>query len=302
MNILIYKLLNRKVKGFSGITHILIAIFLLFILLYIKIPFSENFIFLFKNNWKFIIVSFFTITGAALLPDLDSARSTARFQLGFLGSLLKTGMTSLSYLATKLTRMKKDWIPDSQHRCLWHTPFIGGLIGFLFWKFIPESQVTYLSLLKSTINNMDFANWFIDNLASHICIFMAFCSIYLGVKIISFRVFKIFPNTIQRVLPLTIIMACFYLLLTISFTEIKYIGVSISLGYLFHIFGDIFTKGSIPILWPIPIPWKNQWWWRPQGFIFGKIETGGILNIIINYILLALNLFIGYLLFIKDLI
>ena len=297
-----HKLIIRKTRGFSGITHVLIAIMLLFLLLYLDIPFSIVYKSLFMNNWKFVIVAFFTIAGAALLPDLDSPRSTARYQLKLLGTLLKTALTSLSYLTTSIFRMKNDWVPKTQHRCLFHTPFIGILIGFLFWIFIPNSQVSYLYIWRSAVETSDYSSMLVDNISIHICVFLAFCCIYLGVNILAYRILRIFPRTVKRFLPFATTLLCFWLLLNFSFAEIKYIGVSISLGYLFHIFGDLFTEGSVPIIWPIPVPWKKQWWWRPRGIIFGRIKTGGMINFILNYVLIAVNLFLGYIIFIKGFI
>jgi hypothetical protein len=195
--------------------------------------------------------------------------------------------------------MKKDWIPDSQHRCLFHTPFVGGLLTFALWKFVPPSDKIYFDLWSEAVNSKQLGSWFIDNIGTHMCVFLAFCCIYLGVKIITFRVFKIMPKFIQRVGPSILIILCFGLILTFSMKEIKYIGLSIGFGYLFHIFADVFSQGSIPVLWPIPLPWKQQWWWRPYGLIFGKIYTGGTFNMFLNFAFLAADLILLYILFIK---
>jgi hypothetical protein len=91
------------------------------------------------------------------------------------------------------------------------------------------------------------------------------------------------------------------------FKTLKLIGVAISLGYLFHIVGDVLTKGSSPIYFPIPTPTKTgkgikfKFWCKP--YILGgkfNITTGGAVNIILNFLLMGINLFLAWHLFIRE--
>ena len=296
------KFVSRKTKGFSGITHLLIAILLLFLLLYIPIPFTSVYKNIFFQKWQYIVVLFFVLTGAALLPDLDSNRSTAFFQLGIFGRLMRTMMKSTSYLVTTLTRMRDDWIPESQHRCLWHTPFVAFLIGFSLWYFIEPVDIVYFSLWQNAVETGTVLNVLLKYIPVHICMFLALCSIYISVGMITFRLFKPLPMNLKRLLPIIIVGIVFVLLFMFTVNELRYVGISIGMGYLFHIIGDVFSQGSIPVIWPIPVITKRKkmMWWRPRFLIFGKIETGSIYNTIIDFVVLALDLFLFYAIFIHD--
>lgn len=300
------KFMCRKVRGFSGITHVLISIFLLFMMLYLPIPFAINYKSLLLKGWQYTVVFFFVVVGASLLPDLDSSRSTARFQLGVFGGLIKTGMTASSFVVTSLTKTKNDWVPETQHRCLWHTPFISIVLGITMWKFIPSENITYLKLWQDAVEAGVARYIVINYIPVHFCMFFALSSIYLGIGIITHRLFKPLPKTLRIILPKVIIAATFGLLFMFSLSELRYVGVSIALGYLFHLMGDVFSKGSVPVIWPIPIAirknrkWIWHFWWRPRGIIFGRLETGGIANNIINFVFLSLDVFLLYAIFIHD--
>lgn len=298
------KFFKRKVSGFSGITHVLISMFLLFLMLYLPIPFAVNYKSLLLKGWQYTVVFFFVVTGASLLPDLDSARSTARFQLGVFGGLIKTAMTASSFVVTSLTKTKNDWVPETQHRCLWHTPFISIVLGVCMWKFIPDNPISYFQLWQNGVESGTARYVIINYIPAHFCMFFALSSIYLGIGIITFRLFKAFPKTLKIILPKVMIVATFGLLFMFSLSELRYVGVSIALGYLFHLVGDVFSKGSIAVFWPIPIAIRKNgkfnwhWWWRPRGLIFGRIETGGTANTIINFVFLSLDIFLLYAIFI----
>ena len=78
----------KKLKGFSGTTHILIAILFLFLMLLIPIPFTEGYLNKITNDYAYFLIVFTVIAGASLLPDLDNDVSTAGYRLGIFGKLV----------------------------------------------------------------------------------------------------------------------------------------------------------------------------------------------------------------------
>lgn len=287
------QILKEKHKGFAGMTHFLIAILLFFLMWLIPWDFCQNYINSIKSNVLFGIIIFLTIGGASLLPDLDCSPiedggSIAVYQLGILGQLLSVLCVTLSGIVFSLVHTKNDEKPKSQHRMLFHTGLIPVLIYIGTIIYIPES----LETLSGNFNK--------ENTSIFILIIFASISVYLGASILFYKVLKIFgKQRYSQFLCLLVMVLSIVYMYFLPFYKLRLIGIAIALGYLFHILGDMITKGSSPLFFPIPLPKKGhlQLWRKP--YILGSfsITTGGIFNTILNFILIAIDCFLFYFLF-----
>lgn len=282
--------LEKKRKGFSGITHVLLAITLFLVVLLFPVSIVSDFISLALSNTLYFLIFLFILSGASLLPDLDNDESTAGYHLGIIGSIIKTFMKTTAFVVYSLYNLPNDRPPKSMHRLLWHTPFVAILILIYFIYFTPQGDISYWSVLVGAFKNKDFADLFINHTSTTLTIILAYICGKLGSNILLYWVLKLLPikryikSLISSIIPLIIL---FYLLV-IPISQLKYIGIAIGLGYLFHIIGDLISQGSVPVHWPIP--YKKQAWHNP--WILGpfQIRTGGIVNTILNFILLGLNI------------
>lgn len=92
-------------------------------------------------------------------------------------------------------------------------------------------------------------------------------------------------------------------MLNMPYTQLRLVIVAIGLGYIFHLFADLPSKGSIPLFFPIPTLVNGHWvlWRKP--YLLGNsnfaITTGGTLNIILNFVMMGADILLAYILFIK---
>ena len=288
-------LLKSKQQGFSGLTHMLIAALMFCLMFIAPLKICKNYVHLISQNKMFLFVVFFITIGSALLPDLDNPDgSTAGFQLSLVGKVLTTGMVSLSFVAYSLIHTGKDKKPISMHRMLFHAPVVPLIIGICFWFLIPASNIKFIDSFRIAMAHKTIPNFLIDNIAPFICIVFTFISSWLAASCILYRLMKLFHNQrFSHILYIIIGLVCTFFAGNLSYTELRFIGLTIALGFFYHIFGDLFSQGSIPILFPIPI--MGKFWWKP---VFpGQIYTAGIVNKILNIVLIVTDLVVPWVLF-----
>lgn len=291
------KLLKTPHYGFTGVTHWLIATALFLCMWIVPWPFAKEYILTINKNKIFAVLIFFVIGGASLLPDLDSSPlqeggSLAVYQLGIVGYLLSLVAITISGVIYTIFHTKYDDKPKSQHRMFWHTLLVPILLFIYVEYYIPKEG----SYLWNYRTNVEYYSMFI-------LVFFAAISIYLGSGMFFSRLFKLFnqQSKTQFVCLIITILSTIYIFTT-EYENLVLIGKAIALGYAFHIFGDVLTKGSSPILFPIPT-FKNKkliFWRKP--YLFGPnlaITTGSIVNTILNFVLIAINLFFVWIIFIK---
>ena len=293
-------LLNEKHAGFMGNTHWLMTMAIFFLMWIIPWQFSKDFISSINSSKIFVFLVFLVIGGASLICDLDSnplqgGGSTAIYQLGILGELLSLLEITISGVVYGIFHTKYDKKPESQHRMLFHAPIIPIVIYFYTIYKIPDSSST----LK---DNLNFENAGIIFLA-----FCCACAIYLGSNMLIYKILKLIRKQgSTQFICLGIMVISIIMLLTLPYSRLKLLFKAFSLGYLFHIIEDVFSKGSAPLFFPIPIPVSLKklthfrLWWHPY-FISSKftITTGGIMNIILNYIMMGIDLILAWYVFAK---
>lgn len=293
--------LNEEHKGFVGYTHWLIAVACFLLMWVIPNKFSSGFINAIASSWAFAFLIFFVIGGGSLLPDLDSAieqggGSAAIYQLGFIGHLLSLLCVTISGVFYSIFHTKYDKKPKSQHRMLFHAPIIPILIFIYSNWMIPVNE----SNLWHNIKNIDYAGIIV-------LVFFAGCCIYLGANMFFYKTLSLINKHwyTSKICTGIMIISIIYMF-TVSFDKLRLIGIAMSLGYLFHVLSDVFTKGSAPLFFPIPIPseltppGKFRFWWHPY-IISSKftVTTGSVINIILNFALIGLDIFLAWFIFFR---
>ena len=295
------KELNKEHQGFAGVTHWLIAILFFFLMWLTPINIAKQFISSISNNRMFTFIIFLAIGGASLLPDLDSSPlqeggSIAIYQLGILGRALSLICIVISSVVWSVMHTEHDEKPPSQHRMLFHSPFIA-LVLFVINKFGYEASSTTAASL----------GWKSLPASVYVIIFIGAISVYLGSSIFFYKILNLIGKQRHtQFFSYIFMIIALWNMWKMPFSQLKLIGIAVSLGYLFHIIGDVFTKGSAPLFFPIPTPVKTKkgigfrMWWKPY-LMGGKfaIETGGTINIILNFVLTGANLFLGWYIFMK---
>lgn len=271
------KIMFKEMKGFSGVTHMLIATFL-FQLIWI-LPIFSMYISQVKAKDTVTIILFWGILiGASLLPDLDNNVSTAKYQLGIIGRILSMFMVMVSSMVYSIFHTKNDKC-KSQHRMLWHTLFIYMAELVIIYFFHPTNDYTILEIVKSKMSIM-------NNSAALIAIlffFLSCCSIYLFINFICYYGGKIISWKVFNVIKIVLSLACFVFLGSrVSLGYLKFISYAVCIGSMFHNIGDLFSLGSVPVFFPVPI--KKQLWLKPK--LPFQLETGGVANRVLNFVLL----------------
>jgi len=297
---MIKNILNEEHGGFSGLTHWLIAIMMFFLMWLIPLSFSQQYVGEISKNIIFAILIFFIVGGSSLLPDLDSSPlqeggSTAVYQLGIIGYLLSIIAITLSGVVYAVLHTRYDQKPKSQHRMLWHAM----LIPVVIFLYVQYAMPLEGNRLIEHYRDVDYYSMFI-------LVFFAGISVYLGCTMLFYRLFKLIKKqNLTQILSLIIMVVSIVYMLFTKYDNLRLIGIALALGYAFHIFGDLFTKGGAPVFFPIPIPVsgfnikKLQLWRKPK--ILGKfsIETGGTVNLILNFALFVLDIFLVWFIFFK---
>ncbi len=267
-------------KGFMGKTHALCSVMLLCICMLIPIDFFKETIWLLKDDVLFFIVGIIVLVGGALLPDLDNSQSSAGSTLGPLGSICTIFMQSISTICWTLFHGKGDRHPNTPHRYFWHTLFISIILLCTFIFGIPSNNETILdNINKNTLQGFLQAQPIM--LFFIVIIFMA---VLVGSNMVIYRLIKMFslPKALNLISPVGVIVYIF----TIDYTHLRILGICIGMGYLFHCLEDFFADSGVPLLWPIPI--RNQMWKRYRFII--TCQTGGLINTIIDIIVLIIDI------------
>ena len=268
------------VKGFMGKTHALLSIMLLCICMIIPFSVFEETIWLLKDNILFFILGIVSVSGGALLPDLDNSQSSAGSTLGFMGSMFTVFMQSTSSMIFNIVKTKKDRTPPTPHRYFWHTLIVGAGLLCLFYFGMPEGNITFIEGIKK------YSIWVFlqDNITMMVFLLFIFMAILCGSDMVLSRIIKFFklPKILNYILPLAGLVYVFFL----EFSKLRILGICIGMGYLFHCIEDFFADTGVPLLWPLPIHGKL---WQRCKFII-TCETGGLTNTIIDLVVLAIDI------------
>lgn len=291
------RFLKIKHSGFMGKTHWLMSLAFFMALWHLpqSIPIigaglSQFMSQIKTGNYLFILLVFFVLGGASLIPDLDSSKleggdSTAGERLGFVGTLISLVMVALARVTWSVLHLPADDKPKSGHRLLWHTWLMGIIIFFWMLSVFPNSSNNIMGTIN--IHNI------LTNLSQFMAVVVLGVSVYIGTNMLFYQVFKLigmgrYTNIVSTVTFVGSIIALYIL----PFSQIRLLGITFAFGYIFHVTEDLLTQGSSPVAFPVPLmkQGKFQLWFK--GFIpFSLlIQTGGIVNSIMDYVFIGIDL------------
>lgn len=262
----IIELLNQRRRGFNGVTHILIGVliyFVVFSLSTLDIAFIDGFVsFITRDVWT-VLISFFIVTGGSLFPDLDSSRSTAEFRLGTTGKLISSFMVFSGKLIWGLYHLRRDKRVSYMHRAIYHTPFLLFVFWLLFYFNIPQKDAVFIKELGD-LSVKDLPAFFVNNFVVIFVIFSSYLFIRLSIATITYRPFKrVFRKQfIADIAAILLSLPPVFEIMSMTYNDIRTVSYLLILGYGTHLLGDLFTRGSIPLFYPIPI--RREAYYRPS--------------------------------------
>ena len=279
--------LSRERSGFSGVNHVLIAIMLSLLLLMVPVePFSP-FLSNIMSSPVFGIMGLLTICGGALLPDMDNLKSdggsAATWSLGALGSIVSSLMVTISSIATSVFHGRRDVRPDTQHRFFWHTLLVP-LVGLLLTELlVPDSSARVIDSITSS------AAVIIPLVLVAICI-------YVGAILLLKKICKVLPIGKPSIIALLLMVGSVLIVVfMLNEHQLKMLTLCVSLGYLFHLVGDLFADGGIPALFPVTGVF-DKFFMRVR-LSPVTVKTGSTLESLLKIVFLAIDLVLAYLVF-----
>lgn len=287
----------KKLKGFMGLTHVLLSLCVMMFLIIIPFePLQMTFGRL-RDDWLLFIVCMTVLAGGALLPDLDNDSSSAGATLGPIGGIMTVFMKSTSSVVWNMYHLKGDRRPTTQHRYLWHSPILWAGLAALFYFGLPTGNYNIFTNLKNSIQLGQFGYFMQTNALLFLFIILSFEAVLVGSNMIVFRISKIFeiPYAIKYIFPALVLI---YIFMT-DYTNIRVIGVCLAVGCVLHCIEDAFCDSGLPsLIFPIPQFWRNQVWGRMK-LLPITVTTGGMVNTVIDFIATGVFVFMIFVVFKK---
>ena len=297
-------ILKQEHKGYMGFSHWLQgnALFMLLWLIPPSVPFlgtfAAQYLTQIESSYAFLILNFMVIGGAVLMPDLDSSpleegNSSAVSELGLLGLAISTIEITIAHVVWSIFHLKGDKKPKSGHRLLWHTFLIP--ISFYFWVIFtfPKSNATMSEILSK--------NGILNNLSAFMVMFIIAIAVYIGINVATYRLFQLIDKKrYQSIAGYVGFAIALIMMFTMSYTQLRLLGLTVALGYAFHILGDLTTQGGSPALFPIPFPENGKLVLWKRSFLpyHLSVQTGGMVNKILDYVFIAIDIILFYTIFI----
>lgn len=280
------KLSKHKSHGFMGRTHFLISMTILLLCAFIPIDFVQDFMTEYKSSILLFLVGIVIYSGGALFVDLDDVHNSA-YMLGALSSIFTLFMQTTSAIVWNLYHGKRDQTPrnregkPTQHRYLWHTPFIAICMFLLFYYGLPNGDYTIFVNISNSISTGQLDKFIMNNSILTLFIVLSFMSTFIGSAMIIKMVNKVFklPKYLSYILPVLVLIYIF----TTTYDNIRILGLLFVFGYMTHEFADAFSDSGICMFFPIPFFWEGKVWKKIR-LLPVTVTTGGIVNNIIDFI------------------
>jgi len=205
-----------------------------------------------------LIVGGLVAAGAALLPDFDHPES----RLANAGGLLTKGLArGLGYLGSRIhaaTKLPADRPDEDGHRTITHTLVFAAFAGLVVTWLISLSGPAGAALADRTGIPA------LAPLGKLITALIVFVFVRLGFAAAR----AAFPGRQKRVRlrrkgrrwrkPTLVAFVCAAVAYLMVPADTWWLGLAVSVGCLAHLLGDVITASGCPILWPIPIPSREQ--------------------------------------------
>lgn len=253
------KLRMTSDEGFMGYTHMLfsLALFFLTVIAYPKLlPMG-----ILEDPFLFFL-STMVVAGASLVPDLDNTKSTARSNMGFIGTGVSYFFRRFANFVYRVSHTRKDDAKPNPHRSFWHTISAGLLLYLLIFFTIKIPFKFYVPSL-GTFVSVGFA----------FAMVWMFFFFFLGISVLDdFLLGANLNNSfLGNILALFIAFALAFLSvkegILYNYEILPYLA---SFGFITHIIGDLFTPMGVPLFWPIKV--RGRRWWKVR---IMKLSAGG---------------------------
>ena len=214
----------------------------------------------------FLVMGTSIMSGAGLIPDLDSYTATVTRSYGIFGRILYNITNGLSLLIYNATATRKDDDIENGHRTLTHTLVFAIVSGLAVWGLttIPGS----LTFFGEEYTLGQFFS----------LLLMAFL-LHLGTAGLFAPQLKKAKNKLGLFAPY--ILMAFSVLVTFVTSRFlppnsmptEILAILVGVGIFVHILGDTITKKGTPLLWPLKIRGKR--WYDIALPAFLRITAGG---------------------------
>lgn len=192
-------------------------------------------------------------SGAALLPDLDTAQSTVSRSFGPVSQVAARGIDKVSLGYYSITKGRKDRKRRGGHRTMTHTALFAALLGtgvsLLVARFDREAIIAVLFVTLGLALRGLFGSWAKKN---------GWFAVTAVAAVLSIFTWRWFPGEVGS----------------------TGLGVAVALGCVTHCVGDAITKEGIPFFAPF-VPWRGSRWWEIKLPKLVAIRAGGPFEITI---------------------
>jgi len=186
-------------------------------------------------------------SGAALLPDLDTAQSTVARSFGPVSQTFAKGVDAVSLGYYSLTKGSRDRKRRGGHRTMSHPALFAALLGAgvsaLVASFGREAIIGVLFVTLGLALRGLFGSWAKKR---------GWVVVTLSAAAVSVLSWTWFPQEVAS----------------------TGLGVAVALGCATHCLGDAITKEGIPFLAPF-VPWRGSRWWEIKLPSVLSIRAGG---------------------------
>lgn len=269
MHCLINNIIHRKNKddsGFMGYTHALSAIAVSLVFIAFAPDLLSKILLTSGAMSVWVLMQFaITMTGAAMIPDLDNSTSRAKNDLGIFGVILSSIFRATSVIVQTTVRTKRDDAEPNPHRGFWHTIPAALILGF------GAYLLTRIHSGNISVPFYGEANW-----GTLSALIITFLLTHLTLSTLAKEFMdKIKKSAVVGEIVAFVITLSLTLLLFVNLpkdVDFWWLGVSIALGMFVHILGDCFTTAGCPIFFPLTGFIKGKFWWTTR---FTHMKAGG---------------------------
>lgn len=205
-----------------------------------------------------LIIGSLVCSGAALLPDLDHRESRLAHSGGLLTQFIAICFAAAGRHIHAATKLDADRPDEDGHRTVTHTVVFAVLAGLL---------ISWLSGLSDSAGAALAGHTGIPVLAPLGKLITALI-VYVSVRLGAAAARAAFPGRQRRMKlrkrgrrwrkPTLVAWACALAAYAMVPPDVWWLGLAVTVGCIAHLLGDVITAAGSPILWPIPIPRREQ--------------------------------------------
>jgi membrane-bound metal-dependent hydrolase YbcI (DUF457 family) len=205
-----------------------------------------------------LIVGSLVASGAALAPDFDHPESRLAHAGGLLTETIARGFGYIGRNIHAATKLDADRPDRDGHRTVTHTLVFAVLAGCLVAGVSGLSRPAGAAL----------AGWAGIPALAPLGKLITAVLVYVFVRLGFAASRAAFPGRQRRVKlfkkgrrwrkPTLVALACAVAAYALVPADVWWLGLAVSVGCISHLLGDVITAAGCPVLWPLPIPSREQ--------------------------------------------